>query len=82
MPEMLPIDPHRNITFLGLDIDRDVGGPHKAFTCYKHVRVYENMFRSQSEYEQTYSRKQLSNGMYACMYLFLFVRLFVPMFAR
>ena len=28
---MFPIDPLRNITFLVLDIDRNVGGPHMLF---------------------------------------------------
>ena len=31
MPQMFPMDPLRNITFLVLDIDQNVGGPHMFY---------------------------------------------------
>ena len=35
MPQMFPMDPLRNITFLALDIDRNVGGPPTYFLAAK-----------------------------------------------
>ena len=36
---MLSLDTLRNITFLGLDIERDVGGPHKLKFKLKFLHI-------------------------------------------